>query len=86
MNTTQTSASPRFASIKSLGRGIAVASAVALGGITTLSAADASAAGVATGVRYAGASATPTVASAATSLPGDATSVYRIRDGRITRI
>lgn len=86
MNTTQISTSPRFASIKSLGRGIAVASAVALGGVTTLSAADASAAGIATGVRHAGASAAPTASSAATNLTGDATSVYRIRDGRITRI
>ena len=42
-----------FGSLKSLGRGIAVSSAVAVMGIGTLSAADASAAGVATGVRHA---------------------------------
>ena len=42
-----------FGSLKSLGRGIAVSSAVAVMGVGTLSAADASAAGVATGVRHA---------------------------------
>lgn len=86
MNTTQTSTRSRFTSIKGLGRGIAVASAVALGGVTTLSAADASAAGVATGVRYAGTAATQSSTAAATNLTNDSKAAYRIRDGRITRI
>ena len=57
MNTTQNTSSQaatsRFGSLRNLGRGIVVSSAVALMGVSTMSAADASAAGVATGIRYA---------------------------------
>ena len=58
MNTTQNTspqaATSRFGSLRNLGRSIVVSSAVALLGVSTMSAADASAAGVATGIRYAG--------------------------------
>ena len=70
-----------FGSLKSLGRGIAVSSAVAVMGVGTLSAADASAAGVATGVRHA--STVTSTMNAATSLELDRRAAYVIRNGKI---
>lgn len=84
-NTTSHTTTSRFGSVKSLGRGIVVASAVALGGVSTLSAADASAAGVATGVRYAGTNATQSAATSPSSLAIESNAAYRIVNGKITR-
>ena len=85
MNTTQNTSSQaatsRFGSLRNLGRGIAVSSAVAVMGIGTLSAADASAAGVATGVRHA--STVTSTTNAATSLELDRRAAYVIRNGKI---
>lgn len=84
MNTTKHTSqqtSSFFGTVKSLGRGIVVSSAVAVMGVGTMSAADASAAGVATGIRHA--STVTSTTSAATSLELDRRAAYVIRDGRI---
>lgn len=81
MNTTRTS---RFSSIRNLGRGIAVASSVAVMGVTSMSAADAQAAGIASGVRHAN-TATEVVKPAPTSLVMTNNSRYVLRDGKVFR-
>lgn len=93
MNTTQNESqatsqttSSVFGTLKSLGRGIAVSSAVAVMGISTMSAADASAAGVSTGIRHTSTvtAANPTAASP-TNLDVDRRSTYVIRNGKLTQ-
>lgn len=85
MNTTRNisaaQTTSRFGSLKALGRGIAVSSAVAVMGVSTMSAADASAAGVATGVRHA--SAASATQHSPTNLSIESTSRYAVRDGKL---
>ena len=89
MNTTQNTSSQattsRFGSLRNLGRGIVVSSAVALLGVSTMSAADASAAGVATGIRYAG-NAAEVVKPAPTNLAVESNARYAVRDGKLVRL
>lgn len=66
--------------VTSLGRGVAVGSALAVLGVTSLSVADASAAGVATGVRHVTAGAEPAAASP-TNLGLTTSSRHVVRDG-----
>lgn len=93
MNTTRTSpqttshTDSRFGSFKSLGRGIVASSAVALMGIGTMSAADASAAGVSTGVRHSTTtSSTQHLKPAPTDLTIDSKARYAVRGGKLIRL
>lgn len=72
-----------FSSIRSLGRGIAVSASIALLGIGSISAADASAAGVSTGVRHTSTATSTTDAAATTT---SAATQYALRDGKFVRV
>lgn len=74
----------RIASLKKFGRGVVVASAVALGGVTTLSAADASAAGVSHGLRHTETKVQESAVSPV-NLSLGSTAAYRVRGTTIER-
>lgn len=89
MNTnssTRPTPTTRFGTLRSLGRGIAATSAVAVLGIGTMSAAEASSAGVSTGVRYVGSSATDVVKPSPAQVETTSTSRYAIRDGKLVAL
>lgn len=85
MNTAQNTpakSTSRFAGIRGLGRGIALGSVVAVMGLGSLSAAEASAAGIAHGVTYAGSATTNTAKPTPTDLATTRTTQLIIRDGK----
>lgn len=88
MNTTQNTqntTTSRFSGLRGLGRGIALGSAVAVMGLGSMSAADASAAGISHGVSHVGSATTDVAKPAATALPRTSGTQLVVRGGKVQR-